>query len=76
MAKKVRKLTFQDRVTYDPTKWNNNHKEKDYNLKITEPGQAISVKKLVERYEKGNRGQWKVDGPTDRDWETLVSLLF
>lgn len=27
----------------------------DYFIKVTEPGQVISVKKLVERYEKQNR---------------------
>lgn len=27
----------------------------EYNLKVTEPGQAVSIKKLVERYEKNKR---------------------
>lgn len=29
--------------------------DEDYNLKVTEPGQAISIKQLVERYEKGRK---------------------
>lgn len=35
----------------------NKKDDPEYFIKITEPGQAISIKKLVERYEKNRRKQ-------------------
>lgn len=41
---------------YDYKKYRTDRSEdKEYTKKVTEPGQAISVKNLVERYEKGQR---------------------
>ena len=54
--KKQKTKTYKQRNGYDHKKYvSDMSKDKDYNLKVTEPGQAISVKKLVERYEKGQR---------------------
>ena len=63
MAEKQKKLVNTNKVKrykqkngYDNKQWiTDQSKNADYKLKITEPGQAISVKKLVERYEKGQR---------------------
>lgn len=54
------KLTFQRANDYDPLvhKVDPNDIE-GYFDKVTEPGQAVSVKKLYERYKKGSRGTWK-----------------
>lgn len=46
--------TYKQRNGYDHKKYlTDRSKEPGYNLKVTEPGQAISVKNLIERYERG-----------------------
>ena len=53
---KVKKVNYRCKNGYDYKKTLPDFsKDNDYNLKVTEPGQAISVRKLVERYEKGQR---------------------
>ncbi len=52
---------FKFKSNYDPSLYRTDTKtDKNWNLKVTEPGQSISVRKLVERYEKGTRGTWKL----------------
>lgn len=47
---------YKQRNGYDFKKYRTDtKKDPDYNLKVTEPGQAISIKQLVERYEKGRK---------------------
>ena len=54
--KKEKQKHYKQRNGYDYKEYRTDmSKNKDYNLIVTEPGQAISVRKLVERYEKGQR---------------------
>lgn len=60
MAKKEKdsRFTYQMRHGYKSHPYvHTKEEDPEYFKKITEPGQAISIKKLVERYEKNRRRQ-------------------
>jgi beta-glucosidase/6-phospho-beta-glucosidase/beta-galactosidase len=64
MAKKDKRVSYKQRNGYDnPVNRKDPYQEtEEWKLKVTEPGQAISVRKLVERYEKGRKAKYTQSG--------------